>query len=393
MDYTGCGNTLDFDNPWVIRMVMDSLRYWVEVMHVDGFRFDLASALGREEGRFDKASSFFSAIHQDPVLSRAKLIAEPWDITGEGYQVGNFPVDWSEWNGRYRDCLRKAVKSDGGLVPELASRLTGSADLYGDDGRTPYNSINFITCHDGFTLWDVVSYAGKHNEANGENNRDGADNNSSWSWGIEGETDDPAVNAIRRRLVRNFATLLLVSQGIPMILGGDEFCRTQGGNNNAYCQDNKISWFDWERAKKNKDMVSFFRDLIALRRRHPVFRRKSFFAGEDRDRDNIKDITWHSPDLSSVNWADPQTRAFAFRIDGSECTAESREADRDFFILVNNHWEDITFTLPDPPHGYAWHRVVDTAGAGGAASPGSEPKVEGKHYPAAGRSVVVLMAK
>ena len=278
MNYTGCGNSLNLAHPHVIRFVMDSLRYWVEVMHVDGFRFDLASVLGRENGPFQKSASFFDAISQDPILNRVKLIAEPWDIGT--YQVGNFPVDWSEWNGKFRDTIRRFGKGDGGQVKDLGWRLTGSADLYGDDGRSAYNSINFITCHDGFTLHDLVSYNNKHNEANLENNQDGSNDNHSWNCGVEGETEDLPVINLRKQLIKNYICYLLFSCGTPMILGGDEFMRTQRGNNNAYCQDNEISWFQWDEVEKNWDIFDFFKKAIAFEKRYTILQRRKFFLGD-----------------------------------------------------------------------------------------------------------------
>src|SRR5512135_703793 len=290
MNYTGCGNSLNIANAPVIRFVMDSLRYWVEVMHVDGFRFDLASVLGREDGRFKGSASFFDAVSQDPVLNRVKLIAEPWDIGS--YEVGNFPVDWSEWNGRFRDTVRKFVKGDAGQLRDLGWRLTGSADLYGDDGRSAYNSVNLVTCHDGFTLADLVSYSAKHNQANGEDNRDGSDANFSSNCGVEGPTDDPAIVALRRRLAKNHLCLLLLAMGTPMLLGGDEFLRTQQGNNNAYCQDNPISWFDWGRVAEEAGMVRFVRLLIAFTRRCAVLDRRKCVEGPDAGADDGRDVTW-----------------------------------------------------------------------------------------------------
>ena len=281
MDYTGTGNTLNAQHPSVLRLIMDSLRYWVTECHVDGFRFDLASALARELYDVDRLSAFFDVIHQDPVLSQVKLIAEPWDVGPGGYQVGNFPVLWSEWNGIYRDVMRDFWRGQAS-VGEFASRLTGSSDLYEDDGRHPFASINFITAHDGFTLRDLVSYNEKHNEANLEDNRDGTDDNRSWNCGVEGETDDPEINALRARQQRNFLATLFLSQGTPMLLGGDEFSRTQRGNNNAWCQDNEISWFGWDEA--DEDMLAFVRKLIVLRRAHPVFRRRQYLQRDRRGR-------------------------------------------------------------------------------------------------------------
>ncbi|OGL39415.1 MAG: glycogen debranching enzyme GlgX [Candidatus Schekmanbacteria bacterium GWA2_38_9] len=394
MDYTGCGNSLNFDEPQVIKLVMDSLRFWVEVMHVDGFRFDLASTLGREQGRFDVVSSFFTAIHQDPVLSRIKLIAEPWDIAWDSYQVGNFPIDWAEWNGKYRDCIRKFVKGDSGILPEMGYRLTGSSDLYGDDGRTPYHSINFITCHDGFSLNDLVSYANKHNEANLENNRDGNDTNQSWNWGAEGETTDPQINNLRKRLVKNFFTILMISQGVPMILGGDEFLRTQKGNNNAYCQDNETSHFDWSLVRKNNDMVEFVRKVIALRKRIPHFRRSLFFTGQDIDLDSFKDINWYNENLSVPDWNNLENRHIAFLIDGSELRESSQGVKWDIMVFLNFHWEDKNFLIPETKSGGIWYRLIDTslpAGQDASEDEKAFPLPLQKNYLVTQRSVVVLL--
>ena len=289
MDYTGTGNTLNAQHPSMLRMIMDSLRYWAVECHVDGFRFDLASALARELYDVDRLSAFFDVIHQDPVLSQVKLIAEPWDVGPGGYQVGNFPVLWSEWNGIYRDVMRDFWRGEAS-VGEFASRLTGSSDLYEDDGRHPFASINFITAHDGFTLRDLVSYNEKHNEANLEDNRDGTDDNRSWNCGVEGETDDPEINALRARQQRNFLTTLILSQGTPMLLGGDEFGRTQHGNNNAWCQDNEISWFDWGLLEENAELFAFAQQLIVLRRAHPVFRRRQFLRGTEEDGSGLPDV-------------------------------------------------------------------------------------------------------
>lgn len=396
IDYTGCGNSLNFDEPQVIKLVMDSLRYWVEVMHIDGFRFDLASVLGREKGKFDQISSFFIAVHQDPVISRVKLIAEPWDIAWDSYQVGNFPIDWAEWNGKYRDCVRRFIKSDAEQVPEVAYRLTGSSDLYGDDGRTPYNSINFITSHDGFTLYDLVSYKEKHNFANGEDNRDGANDNNSWNCGIEGETDNIEIINLRKKIAKNFITCLMISQGVPMILGGDEFLRTQKGNNNAYCQDNEINWHDWEFIKKNNEMFSFCKKIIAFRKKHPVLRKKTFFCGIDRNLDNIKDINWYDENLNTPSWENPELRCISFYLQGSEVLYETGIEDKDLFIILNSHWEKILFKLPSYSKGLKWYRVVDT----GLCSPddiledGNEILLNpNNQYLAQERSVVILIGK
>ncbi len=391
MNYTGCGNTLNLSHPHVIRFVMDSLRYWVEVMHVDGFRFDLASVLGREEGFFQKSASFFDAISQDPVLCRVKLIAEPWDLGT--YQVGNFPLDWSEWNGRFRDVMRKFGKGDGGQIRELGYRLTGSADLYGDDGRTAYNSVNFITCHDGFTLCDLLSYNGKHNEANGEGNRDGSDDNNSWNCGAEGETDDPGIRALRRQMARNHLCYLLFSQGTPMILGGDEFLRTQGGNNNAYCQDNAISWFDWDLTEKNRDILDFFRKAAAFRKKYTILQRRKFLTGADGDADGMPDISWFGAGLNPPAWDDPERRLICFRLDGSE--EPSDLGDYLLFFILNSGYRGVRVSLPPCP-GMRWHRIIDTS-----LSPGgdfvdpdtAEPLSSQESCEAPPRSVILLLGR
>ena len=292
MDYTGTGNTLNMRHPRVLQLIMDSLRYWVLDMHVDGFRFDLAATLARELHEVDKLGAFLDIIHQDPVLSQVKLIAEPWDLGEGGYQVGKFPVGWAEWNDRYRDALRSYWKGDGGQIGELAYRITGSSDLYARSGRRPYASVNFVTAHDGFTLNELVSYDHKHNEANGEENHDGTDNNRSWNCGAEGPTDDAAINALRARQKRNFIVTLLLSQGVPMFLAGDEISRTQQGNNNAYCQDNEISWINWDRAESHKELIALVRRIISLRQDHPVFRRRNFFQGRSIKGVGVKDILW-----------------------------------------------------------------------------------------------------
>jgi isoamylase len=392
MNWTGCGNCVNLGNPNVIRLVMDSLRYWVEQMHVDGFRFDLASVLGREEGLFRKSASFFDAISQDPVLCRIKLIAEPWDLGT--YQVGDFPVDWSEWNGRFRDTMRKFGKGDGGQVRDLGWRLTGSADLYGDDGRSAYNSINFITCHDGFTLCDLVSYNGKHNEANLENNTDGSNDNLSWNCGTEGETDEREVLDLRRRLAKNLACVLLFSSGTPMILGGDEFLRTQKGNNNAYCQDNEISWFDWKDVSKNADILAFFRKAIALTRRYPILQRRKFFSGQDRDADNVPDISWYGSRGDKVDWNDPELRTLCYRLDGGE-EASDRGDYLLFFILNADHIMQ-SIGLPSPGDGKRWFRIIDTSlppGQDFADEGGEIPLSPSDCYLANPRSTVVLVGR
>ncbi len=392
MNYSGCGNSLNLANPPVIRFVMDSLRYWVEVMHVDGFRFDLASVLGREEGLFQKSASFFDAIAQDPVLNRVKLIAEPWDIGT--YQVGNFPLDWSEWNGRFRDTVRKFGKGNGGQARDLGWRLTGSADLYGDDGRSAYNSINFITCHDGFTLNDLVSYNHKHNEANLEGNRDGTDNNDSWNGGVEGETDNLDVTRLRKKLVKNYACYLLFSCGTPMILGGDEFMRTQKGNNNAYCQDNEISWFLWEQVKKNSDIFNFFKKAIAFEKRCTILQRRKFFFEEDLDADRVPDLSWFGKDLEKPSWDDPELRTLCFQLDGGE--EKSDLGHYHLFFILNADFHLQSVRLPPPKNGEQWYRVIDTSLESGEdfLDAGQEIRIDpSDYYLANPRTTIVLIAK
>jgi len=394
MNWTGCGNSLNLDSGPAIRLVMDSLRYWVETMHVDGFRFDLASVLGREGGMYRKCASFFDAVSQDPVLQRAKLIAEPWDLGA--YEVGNFPVDWSEWNGRFRDSVRRFVKGDAGQLRELGFRLTGSADLYGDDGRSAYNSVNFVTCHDGFTLNDLVSYDGKHNEANGEGNRDGTDDNHSWNCGAEGPTGNPEIVRLRRRLAKNHACILLFSSGTPMMLGGDEFLRTQGGNNNAYCQDNPVSWFDWGEAERNADMVGFFRKAIAFTKKHTILQRRRFFSGSDtaRDRNAIPDIQWFGGNLSPPRWDDPEGRLLCFLLDGSEEPSDAGEYL--LFLILNGDYREFEVRIPPPPAGMRWRRAVDTSLSAGEdfAENGDGPLLDpDDRYLVHPRTTVVLLGK
>jgi glycogen operon protein len=393
MDYTGCGNTLDFDSPAVVRLVMDSLRYWVETMQVDGFRFDLASVLGRGEGGvFRTASSFFTAVNQDPVLSRTILIAEPWEMGAN--QIGNFPVDWSEWNGRFRDTARRFTKGDGGQIADLGRRITGSADLFADEGRKACNSVNFITCHDGFTLADLVSYNTRHNQANGENNQDGTDNNNSWNCGTEGATTDTATHALRRQLVKNHLCLLLFSAGTPMILGGDEMGRTQGGNNNAYCQDNETSWTDWSLAATNRDLTEFVRKTIAFTRRFPALTDRRFDTGRDRDGDGIADITWMGTGGGTPAWTDPQARTLCYQMDANEGSAGG-EVDRLLFIL-NGDPQTQWVTLPATGEGRAWFRAIDTSLTAGEdfADPGAEVRIDpAGEYIANGRSTVVLVSR
>jgi len=355
MNFTGCGNSVNFEKSHVIRFVLDSLRYWVELMHVDGFRFDLASVLGREFGGFRSSASFFDAVSQDPVLTRTKLIAEPWDLGT--YQVGNFPVDWSEWNGKFRDCMRKFGKGDSGQLRELGWRLTGSADLYGDDGRSAYNSVNFITCHDGFTLNDLVSYDGKHNDANLEGNNDGSNDNNSWNCGVEGVTDDAGVIALRKQLAKNYACLLLFSAGTPMILGGDEFMRSQRGNNNAYCQDNEISWFDWNKVRLNSDIADFFSKAIKFTQKYPVLQGRKFLTGADNDGDCIPDVSWFAPDGSRPQWDDAEARTLCYMLDAE---AKSAAGDYQLFLILNADFRPQNIQLP-LLDSRKWFRIIDTS--------------------------------
>ncbi len=368
VDYTGCGNTLNMRHPRVLQLIMDSLRYWVLDMRVDGFRFDLASALARELQAVDRLSAFFDIIHQDPVLSQVKLIAEPWDLGEGGYQVGNFPVGWAEWNGKYRDAVRGFWKGDGGMVSELATRVAGSSDLYGWSGRRPYASINFVTAHDGFTLQDLVSYNEKHNEANGENNADGESHNLSWNCGVEGPSDDPALQALRDQQRRNFVATLLLSQGVPMICGGDELSRTQGGNNNAYCQDNPISWLDWALDPAKQDFLEFVRFLIRLRRSQPVLRRRRFFQGRAIRGLDVKDISWFKPsgrEMDDAAWSAHFIRTFGVQLSGTEL----HELDDDgepimgdtLYLAFNAHDERVRFVLPRHTPEERWERILDTA--------------------------------
>jgi glycogen operon protein len=376
---------------------MDSLRYWVLEMHVDGFRFDLAPSLAREGDTVERSACFFDVIHQDPVISQAKLIAEPWDLGRGGYQVGNFPVGWAEWNGRYRDGIRKYWRGDPGQVADLAYRLTGSSDLYQDDGRRPYASLNFVTAHDGFTLADLVSYNGKHNEANGEGNRDGTDENLSWNSGVEGPTDDPVVQALREQRLRTFLATLFISQGVPMLCGGDEIGRTQGGNNNAYCQDNETSWFDWTLDDRARRLLDFTRKLIQFRRAHPELWRRKFFQGRPLCSADMKDLAWHRPDggeMAEAEWRQAMVRAFAFRLCGEamDDVDERGEpiAGDTLLVLLNAQPEPVDFVLPGAHPGVAWDTVVDTAGAGVLDAP--ERADIGARVAVTGRSLRVLRA-
>jgi len=388
MDYTGTGNTLNAVNPGVLRLLMDSLRYWASECHVDGFRFDLAAALARGLYDVDRLSAFFDVIHQDPVLSQVKLIAEPWDVGPGGYQVGNFPVLWSEWNGVYRDVLRDYWRGNA-PVSQLASRFTASSDLYEGDGRTPFASVNFVTCHDGFTLRDLVSYDHKHNEANLEDNRDGTDDNRSWNCGVEGPTDDPAVLALRARQQRNMLATLVLSQGVPMLLGGDEFARTQGGNNNAWCQDNETSWFDWGLADDWADLLQFTHRLLAIRRAHPVFRRGRFLEGQSRSGSGLPDVWWFRADgrrMTRADWEAGGATVGVF-LNGAEIADRTADGlpvvDESFLVLFHAHHEDAVFTLPSRRYGSRWAHVACTA----------DPLLGPDHPPLPARAEVPVMSR
>ena len=408
MDYTGTGNSLNVRNPHTLQLIMDSLRYWVTEMHVDGFRFDLASTLAREFYDVDRLSVFFDLVQQDPVISQAKLIAEPWDVGPGGYQVGNFPPLWTEWNGKYRDTVRDFWRGEPGTIGEFASRLTGSSDLYKDDGRRPYASINFVTAHDGFTLADLVSYNDKHNEANQEGGGDGESHNRSWNCGVEGPTDDAPVLALRARQQRNFLTTLMLSQGVPMLLHGDELGRTQGGNNNVYCQDNETSWVDWSLATKNTSLVHFTAGVTALRHAHPVFRRRKFFAGRPLGRRRpgaLADIAWFQPsgeEMTEQDWDSGFSKCVTVFLNGRGIdeadTRGERVIDDSFLICLNAHYEDIDVTLPAAEYGAQWAVVVDTA-AGEVTTLSSVPGVTaaephtvagGAVHPVPARAVLVL---
>ncbi|MBC6462995.1 glycogen debranching protein GlgX [Actinomadura sp. HBU206391] len=382
VDYTGCGNSLNARHPHSLQMIMDSLRYWVLEMHVDGFRFDLASALARELHDVDRLAAFFDLVQQDPVVSQVKLIAEPWDVGEGGYQVGNFPPLWTEWNGQYRDTVRDFWRGEYSTLPEFASRLTGSSDLYEHSSRRPVASINFVTCHDGFTLTDLVSYDDKHNEANREGNLDGTDDNRSWNSGAEGDSGDPAVMTLRARQKRNFLATLFLSQGVPMLLAGDESGRTQQGNNNAYCQDNEISWVHWAEPQEEPEgappsngshardvaELEFVRTLSRLRRDHPVFRRRRFFQGPQSGRDGVRDIAWLTPtgeDMTDEDWNTGYAKSLGVFLNGDAITEPGprgqRVRDDSFLLLINAHSEDISFTLPGSEFGERWEFALDTA--------------------------------
>ncbi|SEM80472.1 glycogen debranching protein GlgX [Nitrosomonas marina] len=393
-DYTGCGNTLNLMHPRVLQLIMDSLRYWVLDMHVDGFRFDLAAALARGLHEVDRLNAFLDTIHQDPVLSQVKLIAEPWDLGAGGYQVGGFPVGWTEWNGKYRDVVRDYWKGEGGVIDELGYRLTGSSDLYEHNGRRPYASINFITAHDGFTLHDLVSYNQKHNEANLEENRDGENHNRSWNCGAEGETDDPEIRSLRMRQKRNFLATLFLSQGVPMLLAGDETGRSQQGNNNAYCQDNEISWVDWELSEEDRELLNFARTLISLTKKHPSFRRRNFFQGHSIK--GKKDIVWLNPDgkeMSEEQWQHDFARCLGVFLAGTGINERDSRGhmiiDDDFLMLLNAYHEEIPFRLPDFAAEYDWKVLIDTMEC--AIPPAVQQYRCGESYPLQGRSLVLLI--
>jgi len=365
MDYTGTGNSLNMRHPHVLQLIMDSLRYWVLEMHVDGFRFDLAATLARELHEVDRLSAFFDVIQQDPVISQVKLIAEPWDLGEGGYQVGNFPPLWSEWNGKFRDCVRDYWRGQDRTLAEFARRLTGSSDLYESSGRRPYASINFVTAHDGFTLHDLVAYNDKHNEANGEENRDGTDDNRSWNGGVEGATDDPEIKRLRQRQQRNFLATLFLSQGVPMLLGGDEIGRTQHGNNNAYCQDNEISWFDWQNA--DHELLSFMQRLGKFYRDHPVFHRRRWFQGRPIYGEGVSDIAWFThkgQEIEGSHWDEDYAKSFVVFLNGEELstidTGGERIVDDRFYLVFNAHYEPLIFTLPAREWGVGWLKEFDT---------------------------------
>ena len=380
MDFTGCGNVPNMSHPRVLQLIMDSLRYFVTEMRVDGFRFDLASTLARELHEINRLGTFFDIIHQDPVISQVKLIAEPWDVGPGGYQVGNFPVLWTEWNGKYRDCVRSFWKGDGGTASEFATRFSGSSDLYQDDGRKPYASINFITCHDGFTLQDLVGYNEKHNENNGEDNRDGANDNRSWNCGAEGPTDDPGILALRERQKRNLMATLLLSQGVPMICGGDELSHSQNGNNNAYCQDNELTWFDWNTDERRQAFFEFTKKLLHVRASQPVFQRRKFFKGRPIRGTGISDISWLEPsgnEMTDEAWNSGYVKCLGVRLAGDVIDDVDDHGEpivgETVLILLNAHHEPIPFTLPTHQAERHWERLADTA------DPDAEPSFhEGK---------------
>jgi glycogen operon protein len=398
-DFTGTGNSLNAAHPQTLKLIADSLRYWVQECHVDGFRFDLAVTLGRDPEAYDPGAALFDIINQDPVLSRVKLIAEPWDVGDFGYQVGNCPLLWSEWNGKYRDNLRKFWKGDGGQIAELAYRLSGSSDLYRLSGRGPYASVNFITAHDGFTLRDLVSYNDKHNEANGENNQDGANDNNAWNSGAEGPTEDPGIEELRVRRQRNFLATLMLSQGVPMLLGGDEFGRSQQGNNNAYCQDNELSWYDWSQVEQGASatLLEFTRGLIRFRKEHPLLRRRRFFEGVFAPGADIKDLTWFKPDGSEfmdAEWNDPEARTIGMRLAGEAIDERGPEggviADDTLLVLLNAYHEEVPFILPEAGgESSAWEVLLDTTRPDPPTGTGTPCEV-GDEYVLQGRSVALF---
>jgi isoamylase len=402
LDYTGCGNSLNVRNPHPLQLIMDSLRYWILDMHVDGFRFDLAAALARELHDVDRLSAFFDLVQQDPVVSQVKLIAEPWDVGQGGYQVGQFPPLWSEWNGKYRDTVRDFWRGRAATLPEFASRLTGSSDLYETSARRPVASVNFVTCHDGFTLRDLVSYDRKHNDANGDDGRDGSDDNRSWNCGAEGPTDDPGINELRARQVRNFLVTLFCSQGVPMLLAGDEMGRTQRGNNNAYCQDNETSWMDWEAAGKQQDLIDLTCALSGLRRAHPVFRRRRFFSGLAASarggHAGLQDIVWLTPagrQMTEGDWQTGYARSLAVFLNGDAITEPGPRGenvrDRSFLLLFNANREPVTFTVPDDRFDPGWEVLIDTASTAAAPAAGQAITVpSGGSVELTGRSIMVL---
>ncbi|CAH1387834.1 glycogen debranching protein GlgX [Candidatus Nitrotoga sp. M5] len=398
MDYTGCGNTLNLQQPRVLQLIMDSLRYWVLEMHVDGFRFDLASALARELHDVNRLGAFFDILLQDPILSQVKLIAEPWDLGEGGYQVGNFPTGWGEWNDQYRDTMRSYWKGDGGLIGNFAQRLTGSSDFYDHSGRKPCASINFICAHDGFNLHDLVSYNDKHNEANGEESRDGTNNNYSWNCGVEGPTEDAAINALRAKQKRNLLATLFFSQGVPMLVAGDEMGRTQQGNNNAYCQDNEISWVNWDISDADKEFLAFVQRIIALRREHPVFRRRNFFQGRDIHGSGVKDIHWFKPDgheMSETEWTHDFARCLGVYLGGDAIQENDMHGqaihDDNFILLFNSYHDAIPFVLPVLNENREWQCILDTHLAGGM-EPGDQFR-NGESYPLEGRSLALLIQR
>ncbi|MCP9943819.1 glycogen debranching protein GlgX [Streptomyces somaliensis] len=400
MDTTGTGNSLLMRSPHVLQLIMDSLRYWVTEMHVDGFRFDLAATLARQFHEVDRLSSFFDLVQQDPVVSQVKLIAEPWDVGEGGYQVGNFPPLWTEWNGKYRDTVRDLWRGEPRTLAEFASRLTGSSDLYQDDGRRPIASVNFVTCHDGFTLRDLVSYDEKHNEANGEGNRDGESHNRSWNCGVEGETGDPGVRALRMRQMRNFIATLLLSQGVPMLSHGDEFGRTQAGNNNAYCQDGELSWVHWPGPDEGeaRSLLEFTRSMVWLRRDHPVFRRRRFFHGRpvEGTHDDLSDIAWFTPggrEMTARDWQAAHAKALSVFLNGRAISEPGprgeRITDDSFLLMFNAGADDLDFAVP-VDHGRQWQVVVDTAVPEGVPPGQGEKVAAGDRLTLAGRSLAVL---